>query len=54
MSNTNKLPLLVQDRETVLANDTGVQWREGTRPDYSHTNEFLHKESKFNHPQGSL
>jgi len=37
-----------------MSNDTGVQWREGTRPDYSHTNEFLHKESKFNHAEGSL
>ncbi len=38
----------------MIANDQGVQWREGKRPDYSHTNEFLKKESKFNHPEGSL
>ncbi|KZL49717.1 SnoaL-like polyketide cyclase [Nodularia spumigena CENA596] len=49
-----ELPLWVQDRETVLAHDQGVEWREGQRPDYSYTNEFLHKESKFNHPEGSL
>ena len=38
-----ELPLWVQDRETVLAHDQGVEWREGQRPDYSYTNEFLHK-----------
>jgi len=56
MTNTNNLPLWVQDREQVLANesDTEVNWREGKRPDYSHTNEYLNQESKFTHPEGSL
>ncbi|TFI54923.1 SnoaL-like polyketide cyclase [Mastigocladus laminosus UU774] len=56
MSNAQStdLPLWVQDREIVLANDEGVEWREGQRPDYSYTNQFLHKESKFQHPEGSL
>jgi hypothetical protein len=48
------LPIWVQDRETVLAHDQEVEWREGKRPDYSYTNEFLHKESQFNHAEGSL
>ncbi|MBD2570162.1 ester cyclase [Anabaena lutea] len=51
---TTELPLWVQDREVVLTHDQGVEWREGQKPDYSYTNEFLHKESKFNHPEGSL
>ena len=51
---TTELPLWVQDREKVLTHDQGVAWREGNKPDYSYTNEFLHKESKFNHPEGSL
>lgn len=44
----------VQDREIVLANDEGVEWREGQRPDYTYTNQFLHKESQYQHPEGSL
>ncbi|MTJ10891.1 ester cyclase [Anabaena sp. UHCC 0204] len=52
--NTTELPLWVQDREKVLTHDQGVVWREGNKPDYSYTNEFLHQESKFNHPEGSL
>ncbi|MBE8988262.1 ester cyclase [Nostoc sp. LEGE 12450] len=28
--------------------------KEGKLPDYSYTNEFLHQESKFQHPEGSL
>ena len=51
---TTELPLWVQDRETVLAHDERVEWRQGQRPDYSYTNQFLHQESKFNHPEGSL
>ncbi len=53
-NNTTELPLWVQDREEVISQDTGVEWREGERPDYSHTNEFLKKESQFNHGEGSL
>lgn len=52
--NTTELPLWVQDREEVISQDAGVKWREGQRPDYSRTNEFLKKESKFNHGEGSL
>ena len=54
MSNTQELPLWVQDREEVLANDAGVEWREKKRPDYSHTNQFLEQERKHNHAEGSL
>ena len=56
MSNSQStgLPLWVQQRDTVIANDAGVEWREGKRPDYAQTNEFLKKGSKFNHPEGSL
>ncbi|MEH1998753.1 MAG: SnoaL-like polyketide cyclase [Nostoc sp.] len=51
---TTELPLWVQDRDIVITHDEEVQWREGKRPDYSYTNEFLHQESKFQHPEGSL
>lgn len=56
MSNDNsaKLPLWVQDRDTVIANDEGVKWRDDQRPDYSYTNQFLKTESQFNHLEGSL
>ncbi|MDM9382720.1 ester cyclase [Chlorogloeopsis sp. ULAP01] len=53
-SKSSELPLWVQDREIVLANDEGVDWREGQRPDYTYTNQFLHKESQYQHPEGSL
>ncbi|GBF82070.1 SnoaL-like polyketide cyclase [Aphanothece sacrum] len=49
-----ELPLWVQDRNTVITHDEGVEWREGKRPDYSHTDEFLHKESQYSHLEGSL
>jgi len=51
---SSKLPLWVQDRDTVIANDADVQWRYETRPNYSHTNEFLKRESVCNHLEGSL
>jgi hypothetical protein len=54
MSTTPGLPLWVQDREEVLKQDDGVEWRYGDRPDYSHTNAFLEKEKKHNHAEGSL
>ncbi|NEP09781.1 MAG: ester cyclase [Symploca sp. SIO1A3] len=54
MSETQKLPLQVQPREKVLAEDNGVEWRDGKPPDYSHTNAFLEKERQYNHAQGSL
>jgi predicted ester cyclase len=53
-SKSSELPLWVQDREIVLANDEGVEWREGQRPDYTYTNQFLHQESQYQHPEGSL
>ncbi|MDJ0730524.1 MAG: ester cyclase [Crocosphaera sp.] len=49
-----ELPLWVQDRNTVLDHDQGVKWRNGEKPDYSHTDQYLHKESKYNHAPGSL
>ena len=41
MSTTPGLPLWVQDREEVLKQDDGVEWRDGNRPDYSRTKCFL-------------
>ena len=49
-----ELPLWVQDRNTVLDHDQGVKWRNKEKPDYSHTDQYLHKESKYNHAPGSL
>ena len=54
MSTTQDLPLWVQDREEVLKQDRGVEWRDGNRPDYSHTNAFLAEERQCNHAEGSL
>lgn len=56
MTNTDatKLPLWVQEREQVLAHDQNVEWRDGTRPDYSYHDQVLQKERKYNHPEGSL
>lgn len=54
MTTESTLPLWVQDRETVLENDNGVQWRDGNRPDYSQTNVNLERERKCNHAEGSL
>lgn len=47
-------PIWVQDREEILNHDDGVEWRDGQRPDYSHTNAHLEKERKCNHAEGSL
>lgn len=49
-----ELPLWVQDREQVLADDADVQWRDGQRPDYSQINQYGEKERKHNHAEGSL
>jgi hypothetical protein len=43
MSTTPALPLWVQDREEVLKQDDGVEWRDGNRPDYSRTNAFMQR-----------
>ena len=55
MSNeqATELPLWVQDREQVIANGADVEWRT-EKPDYSYTNQFLEKERKHNHAEGSL
>ena len=56
MSNNDskKLPLWVQDREKVIANGQGVEWREGKQPDYSNNDRVFQQESKYHHPEGSL
>jgi len=56
MSNNDskKLPLWVQDREKVIANGQGVEWREGKQPDYSQNDRVFQQESKYHHPEGSL
>lgn len=53
-SESSKLPLWVQDRETVIASEPDVEWREGHHPDYSQTNKFLKEGSLYHHPEGSL
>jgi hypothetical protein len=55
MSNeqSTELPLWVQERSKVIASETSVEWRSGA-PDYSYTNQFLEKERKYNHAEGSL
>ncbi len=53
-NNSTELPLWVQDRDEVISQDADVEWRGAELPDYSRTNEFLKKESQFNHGQGSL
>ena len=47
MSTAGNLPLWVRDREEVLKNDDGVEWRGGKRPNYSMTNARLEKEKKY-------
>lgn len=51
---SNELPLWVQDRDTVIAESTDVEWRYGTPPDYARSNENLAKESTRNHLEGTL
>ncbi len=43
MTTDKNLPLWVQEREEVLKHDNGVEWRDGQRPDYSHTDVFFGK-----------
>lgn len=54
MSASQNSPLWVQDREQVIQQDEGVEWRDGKRPDYSYTNAFLAKEKQYHHAEGSL
>ncbi|AUT04281.1 MULTISPECIES: SnoaL-like polyketide cyclase [unclassified Nostoc] len=51
---SNELPLWVQDRDSVIAESTNVEWRYGTAPDYTRSKENLAKESTRNHLEGSL
>ena len=54
MSTAGNLPLWVREREEVLKNDNGVEWRDGKRPNYSMTNAHLEKEKKYRYEAGSL
>jgi hypothetical protein len=51
---SNDLPLWVQHRDKVLEQSTNVEWRYGSPPDYTRSNENLAKESIHNHLEGSL
>ncbi|BAB77741.1 SnoaL-like polyketide cyclase [Anabaena sp. FACHB-709] len=51
---SNDLPLWVQDRDLVIAESTDVQWRYQTPPDYSRSKENLANESTRNHLEGTL
>ena len=51
---SKELPLWVQDRDTVIASGTDVEWREQTPPDYTKQKESFAKGNKYNHPEGSL
>jgi hypothetical protein len=51
---SNSLPLWVQDRDTVIAQSTDAEWRYQTPPDYTRSKENLAKESTRNHLEGSL
>ncbi|MDF5718254.1 MAG: SnoaL-like polyketide cyclase [Rhizonema sp. NSF051] len=50
----NNLPLWVQHRDKVLEQSHDVEWRYGTPPDYTKSNENLAKESNKRHLEGSL
>ncbi|MDJ0557350.1 MAG: ester cyclase [Microcoleaceae cyanobacterium MO_207.B10] len=51
---STELPIWVQNRDQVITNDAGVEWRGGERPDYSRNNQVFQQESKYNHAEGSL
>jgi hypothetical protein len=51
---SNELPLWVQDRDTVIAESSDALWRYDAPPDYSRSNENLAKESTKNHLEGTL
>lgn len=51
---SNNLPLWVQNRDTVIAYSTNAEWRYQTPPDYSRSQENLAKESTCNHLEGTL
>lgn len=47
-------PLWLKDRDTVIAHDEGVVWRNEARPDYALTNQIVHKERTRQLLLGSL
>ncbi|PPS43872.1 ester cyclase [Chroococcidiopsis sp. TS-821] len=51
---TSDTPLWVQDRDTVIAEGSNVEWRYGEPPDYSRNNAALKEQSQYNHIEGSL
>ena len=51
---SDNLPLWVQHRDKVIEQSADVEWRYGTRPDYTRSNENLVKESTQSHLEGSL
>lgn len=51
---TSDTPLWVQDRDTVITEESDAEWRYETPPDYSRNNATLKQQSKFNHLEGSL
>jgi hypothetical protein len=51
---SNSLPLWVQDRDKVIEGSTDAQWRYQTPPDYSRSKENLANESTRNHLEGTL
>ena len=55
-SQSNELPLWVQDRDKMIAHstETNVEWRNGNSPDYSRSKQNLAQESLHNHIEGSL
>jgi hypothetical protein len=51
---SNNLPLWVQNRDTVIEYSKQAEWRYQTPPDYTRSKENLAQESTCNHAEGSL
>jgi hypothetical protein len=51
---SNSLPLWVQDRDKVIEGSTDAEWRYQTPPDYSRSKENLANESTRHHLEGTL
>lgn len=51
---SNSLPLWVQDRDKVIEGSTDAQWRYQAPPDYSRSKENLAQESTRHHLEGTL
>ncbi|WP_138497059.1 ester cyclase [Nostoc sp. PA-18-2419] len=51
---SNNLPLWVQDRDRVIGESIDIEWRYQTPPDYSRSKENLAQESTCNHLEGTL